>query len=314
MTLSGAEKPELQELPRIGERMSFIYLEYCKISREDSAITSVDKRGSVSIPSASIGVLMLGPGTSITHRAMELLGDSGASVVWVGEKGVRYYAHGRPLTHSSFLLEAQAKAVSNTRTRLAVAREMYSMRFPDEDVSHLTMQQLRGREGSRIRSVYRKLSKETGVEWNGRNYDSTDYCSGDAVNQALSAANACLYGAVHSVIVSMGCSPGLGFVHTGHERSFVYDMADLYKTETTIPIAFKVASKSYDNIGSSTRKAVRDAMYSGHILERCAHDIKHLILGDANVDNDELSNSLSLWDEKNGNLPSGVLYGRDDET
>lgn len=313
MTLPGAEKPELQELPRIGERMSFVYLEYCKVSREDSAIVSIDKRGTVSIPSASIGVLMLGPGTSITHRAMELLGDSGASVVWVGEKGVRYYAHGRPLTHSSSLLEAQAKAVSNTRTRLAVAREMYSMRFPGEDVSHLTMQQLRGREGSRIRSVYRKLSKELNVEWNGRNYDSADYSSGDPVNQALSAANACLYGAVHSVIVSMGCSPGLGFVHTGHERSFVYDIADLYKTEITIPVAFKIASETYGNIGSSTRKAVRDAMYSNHILERCAHDIRHLILGDTAPD-DDLSNNLGLWDEKGNTLPSGVLYKSDEKS
>lgn len=92
----GAEKPELQELPRIGERMSFIYLEYCRISRTDSAVTSTDKRGTVSIPAASIGALLLGPGTSITHRAMELLGDCGASVLWVGENGVRYYAHGRP--------------------------------------------------------------------------------------------------------------------------------------------------------------------------------------------------------------------------
>lgn len=305
MTLPGAEKPDLQELPRIGERMSFIYLEYCRVGRTDSAITSTDKRGTVSIPSASIGVLMLGPGTTVTHRAMELLGDSGASVVWVGEKGVRYYAHGRPLTHSSILLEAQARAVSNTRSRLAVAREMYTMRFPGEDVSRLTMQQLRGREGARIRAAYRRWSEETGVEWNGRCYDPADYGSGDAVNQALSAANSCLYGAVHSVIVSMGCSPGLGFVHTGHERSFVYDIADLYKTETTIPVSFRIASKGWDNIGSATRRTMRDVMASQHILERCTHDIKHLILGDCPdaYETDE----LRLWDG-GGSVPSGVLY------
>ena len=133
----GAEKPELQELPRIGERMSFIYLEYCRISRTDSAVTSTDKRGTVSIPAASIGALLLGPGTSITHRAMELLGDCGASVLWVGENGVRYYAHGRPLTHSSSLLEAQAKAVSNG-TVVAMIRQtmppgMLSIRpFPQQ--------------------------------------------------------------------------------------------------------------------------------------------------------------------------------------
>lgn len=307
MTIPGAEKPELQELPRIGERMSFLYLEYCRIGRTDSAVTSTDKRGTVSIPAASIGALLLGPGTSITHRAMELLGDCGATVLWVGENGVRYYAHGRPLTHSSSLLEAQARAVSNTRSRLAVAREMYTMRFPGEDVSHLTMQQLRGREGSRIRSTYRKWSQETGVEWNGRSYDPMNYSTGDAVNQALSTANSCLYGIVHSVIVSMGCSPGLGFVHTGHERSFVYDIADLYKTEITIPVAFRIAASGCGNVGSATRRAVRDAVFTSHILERCARDVRHLLMGDEE-EADE-SNVLQLWDGAGGSVSSGVSYG-----
>ena len=159
--LDGAERAELQELPQIKERVSFLYLERCLINRQDSAITITDERGTVHMPAAALGVVMLGPGTNISHRAMELIGDTGTSVVWVGERGVRYYAHGRPLTHSSRLLVAQAELVSNTRSRLAVAREMYQMRFPGEDVSKLTMQQLRGREGSRIRSVYRKLSKQT---------------------------------------------------------------------------------------------------------------------------------------------------------
>lgn len=301
------EKPELQELPHVGDRMSFLYLEYCNVSRTDSAVTSTDKRGTVSIPAASIGALLLGPGTSITHRAMELLGDCGATVLWVGENSVRYYAHGRPLTHSSSLLEAQARSVSNTRLRLAVAREMYTMRFPGEDVSHLTMQQLRGREGSRIRSAYRKWSEETGVKWSGRNYDPANYSSGDAVNQALSTANSCLYGIVHSVIVSMGCSPGLGFVHTGHERSFVYDIADLYKTEITIPVAFRIAASGCKDVGPATRRAVRDKVFVSHILDRCAHDIKHLLIGDDNVDDE--SEKLQLWDGRDSYVSSGISYG-----
>ena len=131
-----------------------------------------DSRGTAYVPAASLGVLMLGPGTNISHRAVELLGDSGSSVVWVGEHGVRYYAHGRPLTHSSRLIAAQAELVSNTRKRLAVARTMYGMRFPGEDVSRYTMQQLRGREGARIRALYRKLSKQYGVPWEGERVQS----------------------------------------------------------------------------------------------------------------------------------------------
>jgi len=159
----GAEKPELHELPRAAERLSFLYLERCLVSRNDSAIIVTDERGTVHVPAASLGVLLFGPGTNVSHRAMELIGDTGCSVVWVGERGVRYYAHGRPLTHSSRLLIAQARLVSNTRSRLRVARMMYQMRFPNEDVSGLTMQQLRGREGSRIRSAYRQISRKMGV-------------------------------------------------------------------------------------------------------------------------------------------------------
>ena len=131
----GAKKPELEELGRVRDRISFLYLEHAKLNREDSAIKVLDDRGIVLVPVALISVLLLGPGVDITHRAMELIGDSGTAVVWVGENGVRQYAHGRALNHSSRLLEAQAKLVSNKRTRVEVARKMYQMRFPNEDVS-----------------------------------------------------------------------------------------------------------------------------------------------------------------------------------
>ena len=107
----GAKKTELLELPRVSDRVSFLYVEHSKINRQDSAITVTDGRGMVRIPAAMISVLMLGPGTEITHRAMELIGDTGTSIVWVGERGVRLYAHGRSLTKSSRLLEQQALLV-----------------------------------------------------------------------------------------------------------------------------------------------------------------------------------------------------------
>src|SRR5690606_3814590 len=150
---------------------------------------------------------MLGPGTTITQQAMMLLADNGATAVWVGEHGVRYYAHGRSLARSSKLLIAQDAAVSHPRRRLNVARAMYQLRFPNEDTSRLTMQQLRGREGARIRRCYREHSRRTGVSWNGREYDPDDFSGSDPINQALSAAHACLYGIVHAVIVAVGAAP-----------------------------------------------------------------------------------------------------------
>lgn len=310
---SGAKKAELQELPQIKERISFLYLERCLINRQDSAISVTDQRGTVNIPSASIGVLLLGPGTTITHRAMELIGDVGSSVIWIGEHGVRYYAAGRPLTHSANMLMAQAKLVTNMRSRLVVARKMYQMRFANEDVSGLTMQQLRGKEGARVRKIYRNCAQENNVEWNGREYDSKDFAGGSLVNQALSAGTACLYGIAHSVIAALGCSPGLGFVHTGHERSFVFDVADLYKAQYVVPIAFQMAAdEDAEDIGGKTRRALRDLIAANHLLERIVKDIHYLLLDNADIEI-SYNDIVNLWDGKNSFVKNGISYGKEIE-
>ena len=136
--IPGMEKPSIHTLPQIRDRITFLYLERCKLSREDSAITVTDEEGVIHIPAAAISVLLLGPGTDITHRAMELIGDAGVSIVWVGEHGVRYYAGGNALTHSSRLLIKQAQLVTNQRKHLDVVKKMYMLRFAGEDVTHLT--------------------------------------------------------------------------------------------------------------------------------------------------------------------------------
>lgn len=311
--IPGTRPAELPELIRAEDRLSFIYLERCIVHRVDNAITAQDERGTVHIPAATLGALMLGPGTRVSHQAISLLADSGSTAVWVGERGVRYYAHGRSLAHSSRLLVAQATAVSNQSARLRVAREMYAMRFAGEDVTGLTMQQLRGREGVRVRRIYRKASKETGVEWGRREYDPSDFAAGTAINQALTAAHACLYGITHAVIVALGCAPGLGFVHTGHARSFVFDIADLYKAEITIPIAFQIAAKDTEDVPSETRRAVRDAVQDGKILSRCTRDIKRLLLPDDDgLEQDWDADAVHLWDGADRTVESGRSYDHDE--
>lgn len=308
--MPGIIKPSLHSLPQIMDRMTFIYLEHCKLNRVDNAISVTDERGVIHIPAAAISVLLLGPGTDITHRAMELIGDVGVSVVWVGEHGVRYYAGGCALTHHSKLLVKQAEYVSNQRKHLDVVRKMYQLRFKGEDVTGLTLQQLRGREGSRMRSIYRVCSKHTGVTWNGREYDPKDFTSSDPVNQALSAGNVCLYGLAHAVICALGCSPGLGFIHVGHELSFVYDIADLYKAETTIPVAFEIAAENPEDLSAKTRRRVRDAITNGHILERMVKDIKYLFSEGNSSEVDE-PEPLYLWDNREGTIDYGKSYGED---
>ncbi|MFB0918614.1 MAG: type I-E CRISPR-associated endonuclease Cas1e [Clostridiaceae bacterium] len=309
---AGALKTELVQLPRVKDRVSFIYIEHAKISRQDSSITIIEERGIVKIPSAMISVLLLGPGTDISHRAMELIGDTGTSVVWVGERGVRHYAHGRALSHSDKFLVKQAQLASNTHLRLKVAKKMYQKRFPNEDVSELTMQQLRGREGSRIRSTYRTLSKKHGVPWTGRSYDPDNFEGGSIINQALSSAHFALYGLVYSVIVALGASPGLGFVHVGHDLSFVYDVADLYKADITIPIAFEVAEnyKKDDDVGKITRLKVRDKFVDGKLIEQIVKDLQFLL----EIDEEEqiTADIINLWDDKSNIVKHGTNYSEED--
>ena len=306
--LPGMVRPELQDLPQVKDRLTFLYLERCQLSRQDSAITVLDEEGIIHIPAAAISVLLLGPGTTVTHRAMELIGDAGVSVVWVGEHGVRYYAGGRPLTHRSGLLIRQAALVSDKKQHLQVVRKMYQLRFPGEDISQLTLPQLRGREGARVREVYRRASEEWGVEWNGRVYDPEDFSAGDAVNQALSAGHVCLYGLAHAVIAAMGCAPGLGFVHVGHEKSFVYDVADLYKAEVTIPIAFEIAAEQPEDLPAVVRRRVRDVMVEQHILERMVHDIKYLLSNGEALPED--GNEVRLWNNQREAVANGISYGK----
>ncbi|KJY32583.1 type I-E CRISPR-associated endonuclease Cas1e [Streptomyces sp. NRRL S-495] len=266
-----------RELTRIGDRVSFLYLERCTIHREDNAITATDESGVRYIPSATIGVLLLGPGTRVTHQAMSVLGESGAGVVWVGEQGVRYYAGGRALTRSAGLVEAQATAWANRRHRLDVAREMYRLRFPDADPAGMTRRELLGGEGTRVKEVYRAEAARTGVRWVRRTYDPGDFAAGDAPNQAVTAAAQCLYGVAHSVVVALGCSPSLGFVHSGHERSFVLDVADLYKVEFGIPAAFDAAAEGPEDVAGRTRRALRERIRAGRLLERVVADVRGLL-------------------------------------
>lgn len=310
--IPGPPPVEIGELVRAQDRLSFLYLERCTVHRDGNAITATDERGVVHVPAATVGAVLLGPGTRVTHQAMVLLAESGATCVWAGEHGVRYYAHGRTLTNSSRLIEAQARLVSNQSSRLRVAREMYAMRFPDEDVSGLTMQQLRGREGARVRRVYREESERTGVPWSRRDYRPEDFNASDAVNMALSAATTCLYGVAHAVIVALGASPALGFVHTGHARSFVFDIADLYKAELAIPVAFQIAATQTEDIPGETRRHVRDLINDGHVLTQCSADIRRLLLDDPAEHPDEAAgwDVIHLWDAK-GRVAGGHDYSDD---
>ncbi|MEV5451507.1 type I-E CRISPR-associated endonuclease Cas1e [Streptomyces sp. NPDC052535] len=299
-----------RQLTRTGERLSFVYLERCTVHRDANAITAQDAEGTTHIPSATIGTLLLGPGTRVTHQAMSVLGETGAAVCWVGEHGVRYYASGRALSRSAALMEAQARQWANQRSRLAVARAMYRLRFPDEDPTGLTRHELLGREGRRVKDCYRAEATRTGVPWRGRRYTPGDFTSGDAVNQAITAAAQCMYGIAHAVVTSLGCSPALGFIHSGHELSFVLDIADLYKTEIGIPLAFDIAAQDEEDTGPRTRRALRDRINETSLLNRCVEDIRRLLLPEAAVSSSsaDARDVVTLQSDHGHQVASGTNY------
>ncbi|ONH60404.1 subtype I-E CRISPR-associated endonuclease Cas1 [Frankia sp. CcI49] len=297
------------DLHRIEDRVSSLYVEKSHVDRADNAVVIVNKQRTVRVPAAFVATLLLGPGTRITSGAVRLLADSGTAVCWVGDRGVRMYAAGLGPARGSGLLLRQAYLVTRTKERLGVARRMYAKRFPDDDVATATMQQLRGREGARIKKVYRAHADRTGVPWNRRVYSPGDpFAAGDDINRLLSAGHSCLYGICHAAIVGIGASPALGFVHTGAAISFVLDIADLYKADYTIPLAFDLAAAGHTD-ERDIRTAFRDKVADGHLMARIVHDIKDLLVdGDSSTPDEDC---LHLWDEVDGEVPGGVNWAVD---
>ena len=257
---------DLAILPKVRDSYSYLYVEHCKIEQEAKAIAFYDAEGKTSVPCANLTTLMIGPGSTITHSAVKTLADNGCLVMWSGEGAVRFYAQGMGETRGSRRLLRQAFLSSLPVLRLRVVRRMYEMRFQEELPEEMTLQQIRGREGVRVRTAYSQASEATGITWNGRSYNKDNWMDADPVNRALSCANSCLYGVCHAAIVSAGYSTALGFIHTGRILSFVYDIADMYKADITIPLAFSVVKESEQDLESRVRHRLRDAFHETRFL------------------------------------------------
>lgn len=269
---------DYHDLPKLRDSLSYLYMEHGRLERAQNAVEFFDdKGGRTMIPAAALTVLMLGPGTTVTHEAVKTLADNGCLLVWCGEQGVRFYAQGMGETRKAYHLLKQAEKASDPIQRMEVILRMYRFRFGEELDDNLTLEQIRGYEGVRVRKAYAEAARTYGVKWEGRNYDRMNWSASDPVNRALSAANACLNSICHAAIVSGGYSPGLGFIHTGKQLSFVYDIADLYKVDVTIPLAFREAAAGTSNLESRIRRACRDAFYEFKLLERILPDIDYLL-------------------------------------
>ncbi len=220
------------------------------------------------IPVGGLACLMLEPGTRISHAAVKLASTVGTLIIWVGDAAVRLYASGQPGGARSDRLLYQAKLALDPELRLKVVRKMFELRFNEPAPAKRSIDQLRGIEGARVRKTYQLLAKQYGVQWRGRNYDTTDWDKGDIANKCLSAATSCLYGVTEAAILAAGYAPAIGFLHSGKPLSFVYDIADLVKFETVVPVAFRIAAKSPKAPDREVRIACRDVFRSSKLLKQ----------------------------------------------
>ncbi|MGJ5898399.1 type I-E CRISPR-associated endonuclease Cas1e [Streptomyces niveiscabiei] len=314
--------PTLAMLPRIADSLSFLYLDMVRVVQDDTGVcaqirTDDHRTDTVYIPTAALTCLLLGPGVSITTRALATLARHGTSVVCTGAGGVRAYAGILPDSLTTHWLEQQVTAYADTGRRLDVAVRMYEKRFGDATVPDgTTLAQLRGMEGQRMKALYKLLAQQHGIGRFRRNYHPDQWHEQDPVNLALSAANTCLYGIIHAALLALGCSPALGFVHTGTQHAFVYDIADLYKADTTLPLAFSLHHSTDPE--SDARRAFREDLRLIRLLPRIVHDIQTLLSPAADNDDDTEDDDnapehrdirlVHLWDPKTGTLPAGVNY------
>lgn len=269
--------PPLKPIP-IKDRLSVLYIEKGQLDVLDSAFVVVDKTGvRTHIPIGGVACLMLEPGTRVSHAACALAARVGTLLVWIGEAGVRLYSAGQPGGARADRLLYQAKLALDPDLRLKVVRNMYAMRFGEEPPQRRSVEQLRGIEGARVREMYKRIAAQYGVDWKARNYDTQDWDKGDLPNRCLSSATSCLYGVSEAAVLAAGYAPAVGFIHTGKPLSFVYDVADVYKFETVVPVAFRIASRSPGNPEQQVRLACRDVFRETNLLSRIIPGIEEML-------------------------------------
>lgn len=266
-------------LPQVKDKYPFIYLERGRLEIDDSSVKWIDSEANlVRIPTAMIHTILLGPGTSITHEAIKVITAANCTLCWVGEDSLLFYAVGHTPTANTRNMKKQLELASQPKKAVEVARRMFSYRFPTEDVSSKSLQELKGMEGLRIKNLYQKKAEEYRVGWKGRSYVPGKFEMGDLTNQILTSSNAALYGLVTSAIYSIGFSPHIGFVHSGSPLPFVYDIADLYKDYLTIDLAFKL---TLDMAGEYNKYRVAEEfrlrVIEIRLLENIGRDIKQIL-------------------------------------
>lgn len=294
----------LKPIP-IKDRNSMIFIQMGRIDVRDGAFVVIDEVNGerMHIPVGSVACILLEPGTRISHAAVKLASMTGTLLIWVGEAGVRVYSVGQPGGARCERLLYQAKLALDEELRLKVVRKMFELRFKEAAPQRRSVSQLRGIEGARVKKTYQILAQQYGVKWNGRRYCPKDWEKGDTINQCISAATACLYGVTEAAILAAGYAPAIGFLHSGKPLSFVYDIADIIKFDTVVPVAFKIASFAPKAPDKQVRQACREEFRKSKTLKKLIPLIEEVLAAG------EISPPIPPADAQPPAIPEAVCFG-----
>lgn len=268
-------------LPQVKDKYPFIYLERGRLEIDDSSIKWIDSENNVvPLPVATLNALLLGPGTTITHEAVKTATASNCAVCWVGEDSLLFYAAGYQPTADTRNLKRQIELAANPEKSVEVARRMFARRFPDADLKGKSLKEMMGMEGYRVRAMYQDKAQSYQVGWKGRQFVPGKFEMSDVTNRVMTACNAALYGILSSAIHSMGYSPHVGFIHSGSPLPFIYDLADLYKEQLCVDLAFSLTrdlAGRYDKHKVSA--AFRQRVIEMDLLGKVGEDVAEMLGG-----------------------------------
>lgn len=268
------------------DRHGLLWLTFGNLTVEDGTLrfraagSDWMQAGDYAIPYQAISLLLLGPGTTISHDALRLLARHGTLLAAVGEGGVKFYTAPPMGQGRSEVARAHARLWANEKARVDVARRMYAFRFgrilPQKDITVL-----RGIEGARMKESYRLVAGQHGVEWNGRHYDRQNPNAADVPNQALNHAATFVESAADVAVAAVGALPPLGFIHEESSNAFTLDVADLFRVEFTLPLAFAVARRVQDRpdllLEREVRKEAARQFHKQQLISRMIDRIKELL-------------------------------------
>jgi CRISPR-associated protein Cas1 len=265
--LAGRLGLETARIPH-SDRHGLIWFEYGNLVVQDGTLHFIAAKsatldaGDYCVPFQTISMILLGPGTTVSHDAFRLMARHGTALVAVGEGGVRMYS-AQPLgPNESALARQQARCWSDPNgLRLNIARRMYAIRL-GEIMPNAEIAVLRGIEGARMKELYTQIARKYGIDWNGRKYDRGNPNGADLPNQAINHAATAVESAAHIAVAATGTLPQLGFIHEDSFNAFCLDIADLYRHTIILPLAFE-AVKNHEKEPAMTvdrcvrRRAVR---------------------------------------------------------